>query len=129
MAERRCPTTAQVQAMIDAGGGGLTFTELAGGQNKVVTTASTWGVWDLSAIVPAGAVAVLVAIGATTTRQLAGARKNGSALVRSAQTPDVAAASVDSWTTTILTECDVNRIIEIFCASTALMFNILGYWS
>ena len=112
-----------------AGGGGLVFTELAGGQNKVVTSTSTWQDWDLSAIVPAGTVAVLVAVGASTAKYVTGARKNGSSLARTSPGVDVAAASLDGWVMTFLTECDANRIVEIYCSNTGPKFNILGYWS
>ena len=112
-----------------AGGGGTSFTELAGGQAKVVSSTSVWQDWDLSAIVPSGTVAVLVAIGANTTSSQAGARKKGSSLERRAITPDIAAASNNSWAVTIITECDINRIIQIYCAVNTIQFNIIGYWS
>jgi hypothetical protein len=112
-----------------SGGGGLSFTELAGGQDKAVSTASTWEDWDLSAIVPSGAVSVLVAWGASTQRYTVGARKNGSAASRTALTPDIAAASLNGWVVTVLTECDANRIIEIYSSNTGVLFNILGYWA
>lgn len=111
------------------GGGGVAFTELAGGENKAVAVASTWGDWDLSAIVPIGTKSVLVAVGASTALYVTGARKKGSTLERTTPGVDFAAASLTGWAMTFLTECDVNRVIQIYCSNTGPKFNILGYWS
>jgi len=111
---------------------GLTFTELAGGEDKTVATANTWEDWDISAIVPAGTVAVLVlivSIGGAATSGSAGARKNGSALAR-LHDVNTTTASAERSATCILTEVDANRIIEIYAPDTSkYQFNIVGYWS
>ena len=101
--------------------GSASFTELAGGQGKNVTSTSTWEDYDLSAIIGAGAVAALIQI-TCSSAQTTGARKNGSALTRT-----FAQAIGDR---ALLTECDANRIVEIYSISVAAVtFNILGYWS
>ena len=112
------------------GGSGLIFTELAGAENHQVTNTNTWEDWDLSAIVPAGAVAVLVEIYLQfNSNQVSGARKNGSALARyqSTGTPSTTVVSFRN----LVTEVDDNRIIEIYgsVASSNLTFSILGYWA
>ena len=109
---------------------GLTFTELAGGEDHQVTNTNTWEDWDISAIVPAGTKAVLVEIHLQfSANQVAGARKNGSALNRyqSTGTPSATVVSFRS----LVTEVDDNRIIEVYgsLASAYLTFSILGYWS
>lgn len=110
-------------------GVGLAFTELAGGQHHTVTNTDIWEDWDLSAIVPSGTVAVLVAWGALTTKYEVGARKNGTALDRKMDTPDLGGSSPATWAVTLLTECDPNRIIEIYTEFSTIQFDILGYWS
>jgi len=108
----------------------VTFTEYYAQDSHTVSTASTWEDWDLSAIVGAGAIAVLVSIEAHTNSQMAvGARKNGAADARYSY---VASPFASTWITccNLLTECDANRIIEIFAASTSdVRFQIRGYWS
>jgi len=113
-----------------AAAAGLTFTELAGGEDHQVTNTNTWEDWDLSAIVPAGTKAVLVEIYLQfSANQVSGVRKNGSSLNRyqSTGTPTNTVVSFRN----ILTEVDDNRIIEIYgsLASAYLTFSILGYWS
>ena len=62
---------------------GLTFTELAGIENHLAAGAGAWEDWDLSAIVPAGTVSVLVLVFKSGVgSKKAGARKNGTALDR-----------------------------------------------
>jgi len=104
-------------------GGGLTFTELVGGEVHVVVGASTWEDWDLSAIIGAGAKSALVEIRQFYPGSRVGVRKNGSALVR------YRVGTVG--TGVILTEVDANRIIELYVADLGNRgnFSILGYWS
>jgi hypothetical protein len=102
---------------------GLTFTELAGFEAKKPSVAGVWEDWDLSAIIGAGAKLVqidMLASGGTTF----GARKNGSALVRSR---NVVAGESLHW----LVECDANRVIELYYGNLAYLggTNIMGYWS
>lgn len=109
---------------------GLTFTELAGDQNKNVAVINTWEDWDLSASVPAGTKAVEVEIRILASgNQVSGARKKGSALARTRATgtPD----NIDVCFRNLVTEVDANRVIQIYAslATTAIQFNILGYWS
>ncbi len=109
---------------------GLSFTELAGGENHQVTSINTWEDWDLSAIVPVGTKAVLVEIYLQfSANQVSGARKNGSALNRY-QSTGTPSATVVSFRN-LVTEVDDNRIIEVYgsIASAYLTFSILGYWS
>ncbi|MBA7682892.1 hypothetical protein ES703_91248 [subsurface metagenome] len=113
---------------------GLAFTELAGIEYKVVNNINVWEDWDLSAIVPAGTVSVLVLAwskGATTNK--AGARKNGTALDRpfTALTIGNAASLLgNNVSCCMLTEVDANRIIDIRGSSlTTIRFGIKGYWS
>lgn len=105
--------------------GGLTFTELAGGEDKAVAVIDTWEDWDLSAIIGAGSKVVLLEIENwnTTTDLMSGARKKGSALVR-----------IDnerrSSHRVLPTECDADRVIQIYAESdTAIVFCVAGYWS
>lgn len=115
------------------GGGGVSFTELVGGQAQQVSDTETWEDWDVSAIVPAGTVAVLVGVmgrdsstGGDT--RILGARKNGSALARyfTCHSDDDQCGASNC----VLTECDSNRVIEIYAeAIYGAHFDILGYWS
>lgn len=108
---------------IDVPAAGVTFTELAGGENKQATGAGAWEDWDISAIIGAGAVAALIQIRGSTTAGVNGCRKNGSALVRRPK-------QLNNATVCVLTECDASRIIEIYQANTARgAFDVLGYWS
>ena len=107
-----------------AAGGGLTFTELISATHQVGAVPN-WEDWDVSGIVPAGTVAVLVgAVPTTLNSRIVGARKNGSALVRTFQLPAIGDVI-------ILTECDGSRIIEIkgVFQTTSVNFRIYGYWS
>lgn len=102
---------------------GLTFTELMSTAHGP-SAANTWEDWDLSAIVPAGTKSVLVCITNQAAAGNRGCRKNGSALVRywylnAADMPHMF----------ILTECDANRIIEIYYPNTDAHHQIVGYWS
>ena len=109
---------------------GLTFTELAGGEDHQVTDINTWEDWDLSAIVPAGTKAVLVEIYLQfSSNTVCGVRKNGSSLNRYQSTGTPSATTVSFRD--ILTEVDDNRIIEVYgsVASAYLIFSILGYWA
>jgi len=99
------------------------FTELAGSENKVVTTAGTWEDWDISGIVPAGTKAALVGLwGYGSGTPLMGARKNGSALVRQESVPL-------SGIILMTTEVDANRVMEIYADTVTRRFEIKGYWS
>ena len=109
----------------------IVFTELVGGQDRHVGAAATWTDWDISAIVPAGTKSVIVAMVNIDTVNVksAGARKNGSALDRRGTLP-LTAGAAESWDFSLLTECDANRVIEIYAQTDAsIHFNILGYWS
>jgi len=108
--------------------GGLTFTELDSAVHNASGAINTWEDWDVSGLVPAGTVAVLVGIYNIDVNALltGGARKNGTALTRYFP---VGWAS-HAVQTHILTECDANRIIDIYASNLgAVGFFILGYWS
>ncbi len=99
------------------------FVELVGGE-KITRAATAWTDWDLSAIVPAGTLAVLVALETNAGAGNRGCRKNGSALNRWV-TQD--AASEGQWT--MVCEVDDNRIIEVYPNhAVGDNFSILGYW-
>ncbi len=103
------------------------FTELAGGQDLAPSSgAATWENYDLSAIIGAGAIAVLVGIkGSVVASITGGARNNGSALNR-------VVSLTEANRVTLVTQCDANRIIEIYGESATQGYNarysILGYW-
>ena len=103
------------------------FTELAGGEAHATTAQSTWEDYDISAIIPAGAVSALVMIyNSYGTAYTVGARKNGSALARTFVVGAGAGEEV-----TLLTEVDANRILELYDSSGTpglVDFSIMGYW-
>lgn len=105
---------------------GLTFTELAGGENHNPTQAATWEDWGLPAIIPAGAVAALIDVEhLSTTAHTLGVRKNGTALVRST-------AMQNKQHRVMLTEVDANRVVEVYASqidAVVAKFSVLGYWS
>lgn len=108
----------------------LIFTELAGGEIHRAADALTWEDWDLSAIVGAGAKVVLVMIYRYGTTKYVGARENGSSLIRKGRTDEGTSTSDYCWDILLPTECDGNRVIEIYAeVTTNIFFNILGYWS
>ena len=105
---------------------GLTFTELAGGENHKVSANSTWEAWDISGIIPAGAVSALILITNKDSAYTytAGARMNGSALVRSFILGRLYGIAC------LLTQVDVNRVVEIWAQEKSdVMFSVMGYWS
>lgn len=111
--------------------GGVTFTELVGGEDyQAQGDDGVWEDWDLSAIIGAGATAVLLAI---TNQQdisvrTAGARKNGTALERKDVLDGTPGAPY--WQFSIITQCDANRVIDIYAQLKAdIYFQVLGYWS
>ncbi len=107
---------------------GVTFTELNGNDTSAqLAFASTWEDYDLSAIIGAGAVAVLIAIRVMASSENVGVRKNGTALNRINNV--VSDAASPYWGFSIIAECDVNRIIEIYSTEVATRFSVLGYWS
>lgn len=102
----------------------VTFTELFSTPYHCISNTSTWEDWDLSSIVPAGTLCVLVivAVPGGTNKYEAGARKNGTALARKDDAAD--------YRSSLLTEVDANRVIEVYGESTtAVRFTIAGYWS
>ncbi len=106
------------------------FHDLAGGQNHHAANNAAFGDWDVSAIVPAGSVAVLLGIGNIDSggARLVGGRKNGSALARTFELIHLLVP--EDVQVTVPTECDANRIIEIYAQLAAdVHFNILGYWT
>lgn len=108
----------------------LSFTELAGGENHNASQSGNWEDWDLSAIIGSGAKVVLVGIAnQSSSAYRAGARKNGTALDRKGKL-DEGLSNLFMWDIMLPTECDANRVIEIYAGyHTDIYFNILGYWS
>ena len=104
--------------------GGLTFTELAGGEDKAVAVIDTWEDWDLSAIIGAGSKVVLLEIQNwnTATDYMTGARNKGSALDR-----------IDNQRRSshrlLSTECDSDRVLQIYAEHTEVIFCVAGYWN
>ena len=107
--------------------GGISFTELAGAAAPAHPETSGWADCDLSALVPAGAVAVLIRQKMAAYTKTYGVRKNGSALARY-WSPANADNSGDAI---ILTECDANRVIETYYNDITgiTSWYVLGYWS
>ena len=101
---------------------GIAFYELAGGEDKDISLAYTWEVWDISGIVPTGTIAVLVQRqGSGWAIDAWGVRENGSSLARILE--------ARTFNSTLVGVVDGNRIIEIYCSSTSRGdFNIMGYW-
>ena len=107
-------------------GGGLTYVELIGNQNKAATGADAWEDWDLSGIVPADTQFVEVWIyKISALSRYVGVRINGSAIERKW---NMSGAAGKGMTTTV--GVDANRKCEIFATSetTNYTFNIKGYW-
>jgi len=109
------------------------YVELAGAENKKTTGDSAWEDWDISAIIPAGTIAVEVGlgndVGAPGSSQM-GVRTNGSALDRWMYVPSPAQA-INLPITTVQVTPDASRIIEIWAANhtaNGCSFHILGYW-
>lgn len=106
----------------------LIFTELAGGENHAATGAGAWEDYDLSAIVPAGTVMVLMQILYKTADNIdcsAGCRKNGTALARL-----LGGVGRGHPTALLITNVDANRVIDIYAGVVAECdFSVLGYWS
>lgn len=117
----------------DKPAGGLTFTELAEGEEHDVAAEDTWEDWDLSAIIAAGSKAVLIDI-LYSHDVWGGARKNGSALDRQLLPDNNSATALTQESVKnlmLLTECDASRVIEVYCGHTIgrVKFSVLGYWS
>lgn len=102
-----------------------TFTELAGGEDHQVSSADTWEDWPLSAIVPAGTVAVLVHV---KSRGNWGVRKYGSALDRKGFSCGDDTIHRSAF---ISAEVEVNRVIEVYTETNVgyALYSIVGYWS
>jgi len=90
-----------------------------------VSAKDTWEDWDLSSIVPVGTKVVYVFLyNIDSTNQLMGTRKNGSSASRYWTNPTAGVQVVP-------TECDTNRIIEIYYGGSTLIFGqfrIMGWW-
>ncbi len=108
----------------------VTFTELAGGEDHL-NPGIGWGDWDLSGIIGAGAVCVLLAMqNKEPSIKGGGARKNGSALARFDVLPPYFDNVDERFSFSIICECDANRVIEIYGGgSNEIYFQVLGYWS
>lgn len=102
----------------------LVFTELAGGDNHDAAAHSTWEDWDISGIIPVGAIYALIEIiNAGLGDRALGVRKKGSALNRT----QVMAPNTNR---VVLTEVSASRVVEIWVSSTgAMKFSVLGHWS
>ena len=110
----------------------VNFTELLGAESYAHPQASIWRDWDLSAIIPAGAKAVLIIghnIHAANSYGM-GARKNGSALLRSFTTQSIGTAVAATFCLNMITEVDASRILETFSDTVDYVkFCIKGYWA
>lgn len=73
-----------ISGALPASTGGFVFNELIGSDFKGQSGGFTWSDWDLSALIPITAIAVLVGFYATTPANpsAGGVRKDGSALDR-----------------------------------------------
>ena len=97
-----------------------------------LTTDGTWRDLDLSAIVPAGAKAVLFNVGIrdNLVEQIFYLRKNGSAIVFSSSTIKTQVANIGFYVDLIVA-CDSNRVIEYLAANTAwttINLTVRGWW-
>ena len=106
-------------------------TELLGSYTELFVAthacpAAAWTDWDISASVPAGAVAVDVLVRINTIDDRVGLRTNGSAISR--LTPS---ATYPVGTMIVFTvKLDSTRIIEQYNTTNGgNSFNIIGYWS
>ena len=107
----------------------VTYIELAGGQNHLVTIQDAWEDWDLSAIVPPATKYVLVDICMDDGEEPGGARKKGSTLDRKAQFGPIATTTTGRVHGYLITEVDDAQKIQIYGGHTSHpWFNILGYW-
>ena len=108
----------------------LQYTELLGTDAHNAAGVAGWEDWDVSGIVPAGTKAVVVSVGCSNSASfIGGARDNGSALNRYAPLPTGATSGANSWGVMLVTECDSNRVIEVYAGNTTqVWFNIVGYF-
>ncbi len=94
------------------------YTEIASPPSAKGTN-TTWVDWDLSATIPANAIAVLIVFDSTS---VVGVRANGSAMTATF----ASAAKVSS----MIVDLDAGRIIEIYTANSGLStFYAFGYFS
>jgi len=103
------------------------FVELVGNEHQPGGAGDGWNDWDISAIIPAGSHYALIECLATGDVNMnSGARKNGSALARIQTHPVAETFRV------VLTECDANRVIEIYThagtGGARNNYSVLGYW-
>lgn len=112
--------------IIAGSGQRLRFAEYWGTEHNV-TAQATWQDWDLSSIVPAGTKFVQIRIVPETSTVVAvGVRKNGSADVRTINSPADTGDSVFQ-----VVECDDNKVIECYVNSAGYKsygFYLTGYW-
>lgn len=109
-----------------AGGGGLTYVEIAPPAVSNPSSAATWEDWNISAYVPDGTKYVeILIIHVSTSQCTLGVRKNGSAITRSLLSQSIAG---DSYHMT--TEPDANRVVERYVSgvSSRAKFTVVGYW-
>lgn len=117
--------TAINAALIAYGAPGLTFVELAGGEDHESSTPNVWEEWSLQGIVPTGTKYAFIDIrNSSGSNQNIGIRKKGSALSRKLYT-------VNSTERTWPVEVDTNRKTEVYKQfnQTGIYFNVMGYWA
>jgi len=106
-------------------GGELTsvnFTETMSASHTQPTT-NSWVDWDLSSIVPAGTVCVIIwCINPDAGVREVGCRKNGTA---NDKHDDMATSSWSCMPVNV----DENRVIETYGETTSVIFKVVGYWS
>lgn len=98
-----------------------------------MSTDGAWHDWDLSAIVPAGTTAVLLAVqvGDDAIDKSVAFRKNGNTNTFNAAQVRTQVAN-QMITVDVIVACDTNRVIEYWTSSNTFSnINILvrGYWS
>ena len=108
----------------------MTYVQLIGTDNAHSASDATWEDWDLSALVPAGTLYVLVGMGhgnTAATFQL-GVRETGSAL-DSRLTFDKATDAGSRMQLSLIVPVDSARKIQRYGQTIAQSyFSILGYW-
>ena len=105
------------------------YVEMTTVNNQVGGTA--WADYDLSALIPAGAKAVVIeAVGYGNNGYITvGVRKNGSATAWNVFSVESITTNSAFTSYTTIVECDANRIIEIIASvATNVKFYLKGYF-
>jgi len=112
----------------DAGGGGATYYDVNPATPQAVGSYNVWWDWDISALVPADAIAVEIYVYTTNAGNtvVVGGRASGSGVDKRWTIPAKAAGG-----TTFTVPANANQEVEIRDDNAAknARFQVLGYWA